>query len=80
MMDILLLKDENLPLKWEWMNREIGPIILVLSGVLLVNSCQYIREGGLIFYLIESVAVFLVIVLFIVIIIHLIRHRKHATA
>jgi protein-S-isoprenylcysteine O-methyltransferase Ste14 len=62
----LLEKDisEYLPLKPKWIKKEIGPIILVLFLVLLVESWEDIKHSGMGEYLRELGGISAVIILF----------------
>lgn len=56
---------EYLPLKLKWVKKEIGPILTLLSFVLICESWEDIMSGGLIQYLREAGGIFITILLFI---------------
>lgn len=67
---------EYLPLKLDWVNKEIGSILTVLLVTLLVESWKDIKGEGLLVYLKESVSIFISILLFVCFAAYLIRRTK----
>jgi protein-S-isoprenylcysteine O-methyltransferase Ste14 len=56
---------EYIPIKLKWLKKEIGSIIAVLFLVLLLESWEDIKRGGIAEYLKELIGISAVIVLFI---------------
>lgn len=67
-----------LPLKPSWIGKEIGSMIAVLMGVLLVESWEDIIHEGFRVYLRESAALFSTIGLFVVVMLYLSRRQQEA--
>ncbi len=63
----LLEKDicEYLPLKFKWIRKEIGSIIALLSLVIVIESWEDLRRGGVIFFLSELSFLAAIFILFL---------------
>lgn len=65
-----------LPIKQEWLKKELSSVIPVLVGVLSAASIQNMLRGGLSFLIYELTAGLLVVTVFIILIAYLIRCQK----
>ncbi|RJO65566.1 MAG: isoprenylcysteine carboxylmethyltransferase family protein [Candidatus Omnitrophota bacterium] len=73
---------EYLPLRWIWLKKEIGTILAVLVGVLVVESWGDLRNEGTFVYFKESIWIGLALVWFISLILYLTRtalFKKYAS-
>jgi hypothetical protein len=66
-----------LPLKLPWLKKEIGPILAVLFGTLLIKSWRIIVNQGIIVYLNEAATLLCVIFLFVGMVSYLSRQTKN---
>ncbi len=65
-----------LPIRREWLKREMSSVIPVLAGVLSAASIQNMLIGGLSFLIAELAAILLVVTVFIILIKYLIDAQK----
>jgi uncharacterized membrane protein YczE len=70
---MLLEKDisEYLPLRFSWVKKELGSILAVLLITIFVESWEDIKNQGVRVYLRETIAMFITIILFIILVIYL---------
>ncbi|MBN2831523.1 MAG: isoprenylcysteine carboxylmethyltransferase family protein [Candidatus Omnitrophica bacterium] len=81
-MNALLYRDihEYLPLKFRWIKKEVGSIIVVLALVILIESWQDLRYGGMRVYLNELSGLATVFILFICLAVYLINFTNNLNA
>jgi len=79
---MLLLKDiySYLPLKSQWIKKEIGSVIGVLVLLFLVDSWKDIYDIGVVIYFKELSSFLLVALLFIILALGLIHHTNKTNA
>lgn len=70
---------EYLPMKLSWLKKEIGSIVAVLSGVLLLLFWQGLRNKEMAIFFKELISIIIFVSLFIAFIIYLNRLNKNET-
>lgn len=66
---------EYLPMKPDWLYKELASMVCVLCGVIAVNAYQYIKEEG-VFYLQQIPAILAILGLFVAMIMYLMGKLK----